>query len=131
MEWTHDLSVGVEEIDSQHKELIARVNSFFDAMKSGGSHERVLEMLSFLESYVAKHFGDEEALQLRYNYPGYTAHKKLHQEFKQTVKELRGEIEKRFTPATQSMVGMTLTSWLVLHITKEDKAIGAYIRSKK
>ena len=131
MEWTQDLSVGVEEIDSQHKELISRVNSFFDAMKNGGSDKRVFEMLDFLESYVASHFKDEEALQARYNYPGYAAHKKLHEEFKQTVKGMRADIEKRFTPATQSMVGMTLTNWLVLHITKEDKALGKHIRSKK
>ncbi|MGE5495933.1 MAG: bacteriohemerythrin [Burkholderiales bacterium] len=131
MEWTQDLSVGVEQIDSQHKELIARVNSFFDAMKNGSSDKRVFEMLDFLESYVASHFKDEEALQVRYGYPGYAAHKKLHEDFKATVKNLRKEIEKGFTPATQSMVGMTLTNWLLLHITKEDKALGKYIRSKQ
>jgi hemerythrin len=131
MEWTQDLSVGVEEIDSQHKELISRVNSFFDSMKSGSTNARVMEMLSFLESYVVSHFRDEEVLQVRYNYPGYAAHKKLHEEFKATVKNLHSKIEKGFTPATQSMVGMTVTSWLLLHISKEDKALGKYIRSKK
>lgn len=131
MEWTQDLSVGVEEIDNQHKELISRVNKFFDAMKSGGSKEHVMEVLSFLESYVVTHFKDEEALQVKYIYPGYAAHRAIHQDFKQTVKQLRGEMEKSYTVATQSMVGMALTNWLVLHITKEDKAIGAYIRSRK
>jgi hemerythrin-like metal-binding protein len=130
MEWTQDLSVGVEQIDSQHKELIARVNSFYDVMSGAEKNAKVLEVLNFLESYVISHFNAEEALQVRYNYPGYTAHKKLHEEFKATVRNLRKEIEKGFTPATQSMVGMTLTNWLLLHITKEDKALGRYIRSK-
>lgn len=34
MVWTQNLSVGVEEIDDQHKELIDRVNKFYAAMKT-------------------------------------------------------------------------------------------------
>jgi len=52
MEWTQDLSVGVEQIDSQHKELIARVNSFYDVMSGAEKNAKVLEVLNFLESYV-------------------------------------------------------------------------------
>ncbi len=29
MDWTPDLSVGVDAIDDQHKELIRRMNAFF------------------------------------------------------------------------------------------------------
>lgn len=130
MEWTENLSVGVKEIDDQHKELINRVNVFSDAMKKGEANGQVMEVLSFLEVYVVTHFRDEEALQVRYNYPNYQAHRKIHKDFIQTVKELRASIEKGFTPATASMVSMTLTSWLLLHINKEDKAIGAYIRTR-
>lgn len=130
MEWTENLSVGVKEIDDQHKELINRVNVFSDAMKKGEANGQVMEVLSFLEAYVVTHFRDEEALQVRYNYPNYQAHRKIHKDFIQTVKELRASIEKGFTPATASMVSMTLTSWLLLHISKEDKAIGAYIRTR-
>lgn len=131
MEWTQDLSVGVEQIDNQHKELISRLNAFYDAVNGGNKNEKVLDVLKFLESYVISHFRDEEALQVRYNYPGYPGHKKLHEEFKMTVKKMRKDIEEGFTVATHSMVGITLTSWLLLHIKKEDKALGEYIRSKK
>lgn len=129
MEWTQELSVGVKEIDDQHKELISRVNAFFEAMKNDGKNSQVIEMLSFLESYVVTHFRDEEAIQVRYNYPNYITHRQIHNDFMKNVKALREQIENGFTVATASMVGMTLASWLVLHISKEDKAIGAHIRS--
>ncbi len=38
--------------------------------------------------------------------------------------------EHGFTVATKSLVGLTLTNWLTLHINREDKALGRFIRSK-
>jgi hemerythrin len=35
MQWTEDLSVGVETIDNQHKELFSRINSLADAIRLG------------------------------------------------------------------------------------------------
>jgi len=131
MEWTQDLSVGVEQIDNQHKELISRINAFSDAIKNGTANNKLLDVVKYLESYVITHFKDEEALQVRYNYPGYAAHKKLHQQFVKDVKEMREQIEKGITSATQAMVSITLSSWLLLHINKEDKVLGAFIRGRK
>jgi hemerythrin len=129
MDWTPDLSVGVEQIDNQHKELIRRMNAFFESMNTD-NQAKVMEMLGFLGDYVVSHFRDEEALQIKHNYPGYAAHRKLHQAFMADVKQLSDDISKGgFTVATKSLVGSTLTNWLMLHIRKEDKAVGAFIRA--
>lgn len=127
MEWTPDLSVGVELIDDQHKELIRRMNDFYKSIE-GNDREKVLEMLTFMSDYVTTHFREEEMLQVRYNYPDYTAHKKLHQDFEKDVRKLAEDIEKNFTVATKSLVGMTLTNWLMMHILRVDKKLGAFIR---
>lgn len=130
MEWTNELSVGVEAIDNQHKELIHRLNTFYDSM-STDNQAKVMEMLAFLSDYVVSHFRDEEALQVRYNYPGYADHRKLHQAFMKDVKQMSEDLQKYgFTVATKSLVGLTLTNWLTLHINREDKALGRFIRSK-
>jgi hypothetical protein len=45
------------------------------------------------------------------------------------VRKLTEDIQKNgFTVATKSLVGMTLTRWLTLHILRADKAVGAFIR---
>ncbi len=130
MQWTNDLSVGVETIDNQHKELIRRLNSFYDSMNAD-NQAKVMEMLAFLSDYVVTHFRDEEALQVRYNYPGYAEHRKLHQAFMKDVRQMSDDMQKHgFTVATKSLVGLTLTNWLTLHINREDKAVGQFIRSK-
>ena len=126
MEWSESLSIGVEAVDNQHKELIKRANAFFDVMKAGGGNEQVLPVLDFLSGYVVKHFHDEEMIQIRYKYPGHEAHKKMHQDFVEDVKRLRADLEKNgVTIASSSMVAMTLSN----HITMQDRLIGKYIKS--
>lgn len=131
MEWTQDLSVGVKEIDDQHKELIRRMNSFFDAMKSRNKEQEILKMLDFLAYYVVTHFRDEEKLQVSSGYPKYQEHLQMHKDFIADVTQMRGDIQKTgFTAATSSLISTTLVAWLTLHIKKADKEVGTFIRSK-
>ncbi len=132
MELTPDLRVGIGMIDDQHKELIARMNAFFDSMNQNDKQQKVLEVLTFLEDYVVKHFSEEEKLQLSSGYPLYREHKKLHTDFIADIRKIRSDIEAvGFTVATAAVVGSTLVSWLTLHIKKVDKGLAAHIMSKK
>lgn len=129
MEWTESLSVGVDAIDSQHKELIKRVNHFYVALKSENGKAETLKVLDFLSSYVVTHFRDEEGLQVKYNYPKYSEHRKMHQDFIETVKDVKTEIQKGgVTTASSTMIAMTVTNWLVNHISIQDKDIGKHIK---
>ncbi len=131
MEWTQDLAVGVTKIDDQHKELIARMNAFFDSMNKMDKQQKVLDMLAFLEKYVVEHFSDEEKLQISSGYPLYKEHKKMHTDFIADIRKIKSDIEKDgFTVATSALVGSTLVSWLTLHIKNVDKGLGAHIKSK-
>ncbi len=132
MEWTQDLSVGVKEIDDQHKELISRMNGFFDAMKSSSKEQEIFKMLDFLADYVVTHFRDEERLQMSSGYPKLAEHRQLHKEFIDDVTKMRTDLENNgFTVATGSLISSTLIAWLTLHIRKADKEVGMYIRSKQ
>ena len=128
MEWSDNLSVGVEEIDEQHKELIHRVNEFYTAIKQNKTREEALRILKYLASYVVVHFADEERLQLMYNYPGYLEHKKIHTDFIKTVRELSASVEQEgVNSMTFLSIGATLSNWLVTHISQQDKKIGAHL----
>lgn len=129
MEWTDSLSVGVEAIDSQHKELIDRVNRFYAALKSENGKAETLKVLDFLSRYVVTHFKDEESLQVKYSYPRYAEHRRMHMDFMETVKGVRGDIEKSgVTTASSAMIAMTVSNWLVNHISLQDRDIGRHIR---
>lgn len=129
MEWSDNLSVGVDTIDNQHKELINRVNAFYAALRKENSKEETLKVLDFLSSYMVRHFKDEEAIQVKYNYPKYAEHRKIHKEFIETVKGVTADLEANgVTTAASTMIAMTVTNWLVNHISIQDKDIGRHIR---
>ena len=128
MEWSESLEIGVVEVDEQHKELVHRVNEFYAAIKENKSKAEALRILKYLGSYVVVHFADEERLQVRYNYPGYVEHKKIHTEFIKTVRELTAEVEKEGVGTTTFLtIASTLSNWLISHISIQDKKIGAYL----
>ncbi|MBE3592039.1 MAG: hemerythrin family protein [Thermoanaerobacter sp.] len=131
MKWTESLSVGNELIDSQHKELIKKVNDVLEACNQKKGKEKIEEVMKFLKDYTVKHFNDEEALMKKYQYPSYEEHKKIHEDFVKKVYELDKEIKKEgINLSIIMLVNKTLVDWLINHISKEDKKVGEYIKSQ-
>lgn len=129
MQWTDSLSVGVQQIDDQHKALIKAVNDLFEACKEGKGRQKISETLDFAEKYVVFHFGDEEKLQLKVGYPGYKEHKILHDAFVGDIRKYANEFEKEGPNiALVARFNAFISNWLIKHISIEDKKIGAYIK---
>lgn len=131
LQWTEDLLVGVEEIDSQHKELVVRTNNLFDAMKLGKGRQEIGELVTFLERYAVMHFGLEERYMATYEYPDSPVHKTKHTKF---VEEFSA-IKSRFAsegPAADLVVSVHafLTDWLLDHIRTVDKLLGVFLKDK-
>ena len=134
-EWTHgiawssDLETGNEAIDSQHKELFRLTSNVVEACESDKSQEILGDTLNFLASYTVKHFIDEEALQVEYDFPDYERHKKLHEEFKAKVVDLIHQYQE--DPQSVDLrvhVNSTIIRWLLQHIKGEDFKIAGFIR---
>ncbi|MHB8171886.1 MAG: bacteriohemerythrin [Thermincolia bacterium] len=131
IQWTQDLAVGVNEIDNQHKELFAKVNKLIEAMHQGKGKEEIGEVVSFLEKYVIEHFGTEEKLMTKHNYPNFTAHKGHHNEFIKDFNALKKEFE--FKAANTFLViqiQRRVVDWLIDHIGKVDKELGKFLQNK-
>jgi len=129
VEWQDYLSVGIEEIDNQHKLLFDKYNAFFTAYSEGWGHEEVVRLLTFLEEYVVIHFADEESLQLGIAFPDYEKHHKQHVELTRKVAELKERIKNEGAdPNLIISAGLLMTGWLIDHISVMDRAIGRYMR---
>lgn len=129
--WTKDLETGNASIDSQHKQWIDALNRMLDACTQGKGRDAIREMLIFIKDYTAKHFSDEEKLQVKYQYPEYTQHKQYHETFKKVVADIITEYDKSGpTIALVGKINTNLGGWFVNHIKKEDIKMAAYIKSK-
>ena len=87
-EFTDDLVTGNEMIDTQHKELICKINDLLKSCEERSNQSGAARMLNFLADYTEYHFNEEEALQESINYPGIKEHKEKHEELRRTVQEL-------------------------------------------
>ena len=62
IEWTEELEVGVEMIDSQHHALIDIANNVIEAVENGEDKEAVDKTITKLREYTVFHFNEEEKL---------------------------------------------------------------------
>ncbi len=129
IKWDSSLSVGVDEIDTQHKALIESTNELLEACRQGNGKAAVGKILAFLETYVVEHFKTEERLQKWANYPKHSHHKGLHTEFMINVAELKKQFNTHGpTLPFVIMVNKAVVEWLSTHINKEDKDFGLFLR---
>jgi hemerythrin len=129
--WSKDLETGNAAIDGQHKELIAALNSLMEAIQGGKGRDALNDSLNFLNDYTIKHFFDEEQLQKKYEYPDFENHKKLHEDFKAVIRDLKlREIWKGSTDELAGEVHGKIGDWLVTHIKGQDVKVAAHIRSR-
>lgn len=129
MMWKDSFSIGIPEIDRQHKELCDKIDDLYEACSQKKGAGEAVKMLDFLASYTVKHFADEEKLQLEINYPKYEQHKKMHDDFIDQVTKLKQEITD--SGATIPMViktNRTISDWLVKHIIGVDKELKNYTK---
>ncbi len=126
IEWSDALSVGVQEIDDQHKGLAAMVNEMSEGIKGGWRKEARDEVLTRLVEYTKVHFATEESLMSISNYPGISTHKKQHD---QLIDMVGAHIKKYDEDPNASNYDLLffLKRWLVEHIMKDDKALGAHL----
>lgn len=129
--WSDDLTVGIEEIDSQHRSLFLQLETLLDACVAGREREEVVSMLDFLDRYVAIHFATEEGLQREHGYPGYDSHRAEHAVFLYRLQCFREELAAA-APSRDFVlrVNQTLIDWLKSHILGVDKDAGKFLLKK-
>lgn len=127
-ELTKELETGNALIDSEHRELLRAVNDLMDACSQGKGRAQLEPMIHFLTSYVNKHFSDEELLQTRSAYPGYTAHRQFHENYKKQLDQVAREM--RNQGAAIAVLGRLnqVIGILVNHIRTDDKKVAQHVK---
>jgi len=129
--WSQDLSVGVAEIDEQHRQWIQRLNDVAAAMAANLGPVQTAKTLAFLIDYTKLHFATEEKLMTERGYPGLPAQRAQHKELTATLQDLLRDFEEE--GATQKLaetINTFLGNWLLKHIREEDLKFGAFLKAQ-
>ncbi len=119
VQWSDELSVGIEEIDSQHKVLVGIINKMHEAIHQRHGSDVVKEILNELAEYTRIHFAVEESLMRILNFPGYEEHHEQHDELIGHMAELQEKVNSGKTAIGFELMHF-LKVWLTKHILKED-----------
>ncbi|QGY40617.1 bacteriohemerythrin [Pseudodesulfovibrio cashew] len=123
MEWDESMAVHVDELDDQHRQLIALINEAYDAVRRHDEHKRA-ELVDKMARYARLHFATEEGYLMRYGYPEIEAHKALHAKFNADVDEFR---RKMLEKTNLSQIFVFLSRWLITHIMDEDRKYSMFM----
>jgi hemerythrin len=128
VQWSDALSVGIEEIDEQHKMLVELVNKMHEAIHQRHGSDVVISILHDLADYTRIHFAVEESLMRILNYPGYEDHKDIHEELLHAVQDLQEKVA-----SGKKSIGFELMhflkTWLTKHIMEEDMQYSGFFLS--
>ena len=127
-EFDETLVTGNELIDSQHKELIERINLLLKSCEDAQGKVKAVKMLDYLLDYTEFHFSAEEKLQEEISYPGLKEHREKHEEFKSAVKELQEMLEEEEGPTETfvAQVQKNVVDWLFTYIKGFDRSVAEY-----
>ena len=127
-EFDDSLVTGNDMIDSQHKELIDKINKLLESCESGKDKLVAIKTLDYLADYTDFHFSAEEKLQEEIEYPGIKEHKKEHEKLRTVVKELYEMLEEEEGPSNAfvEQVNKNVIEWLYRHINGFDRSVAEY-----
>jgi len=126
IQWEDSMSVGVEELDEQHKQLIRLINEAYAAVQRHDEHRMDL-LIAKMSDYARKHFTTEEEHLVRCGYPGIAGHRVQHDKFAADVDEFRKD---RFHRTNLSQIFVYLSRWLSTHIMTEDRKYSEFLANE-
>lgn len=124
--WSDSLSIGVKEIDEQHRKLVQLINGLHDHMVAGDAREIMGKVLERVIQYTAFHFETEEKLMQLHGFGGGAAHVREHKALVAKAVDLQSKFSSGQTAITMETMTF-LRDWLQHHILESDKMLGKFL----
>jgi hemerythrin len=128
LNWSDQYSVGVKQMDDQHRTLVGILNKLYDAMMNHCAIEVTEPLVIQLVQYTQTHFADEEALMAATDFPELKEHREQH---RRLIERVQSEVSHAARKDLFQPVQLLhfLKEWLTIHILQEDKLYGPWIQS--
>jgi voltage-gated potassium channel len=127
IEWSDELSLGIAQIDDEHRMLFKYMRDFQNAVVNCDTRENIAHLFNLLIEYTETHFSQEEVLMTSHQYPDLEEHQILHKRLTRKVIELNRDKDFIFS----STIWDFLENWLTEHILVADKAFARFLREEK
>jgi hemerythrin len=125
-----EMSVGFEEIDGQHGDLLQRIEACAESVDAG--LEPLRAALDALGDTLVSHFAAEESFMAAAGYPERGKHKAAHDLFMQDFAQLSRELQVfGLTPLVRHWIVTRVPEWTRFHIQVNDVPLGRYLAARR
>jgi hemerythrin len=129
MEWQESYSVGVEELDAQHRRIMELINEIAEQSEKPQSKATCFVVLNAMIKYAETHFSTEEAYLEKHGYPKYPKQQEEHEKFVDEVFNMTQELDGE-NPLTLRMLAIYLQDWYAEHILGFDQEYKVFLSKK-
>ena len=127
--WKESFSVGIKEIDEQHKYLLKLINAFSEEKKRSSDNKVLFGMLNELVKYADSHFTTEEQYMKDHDFPDYPSHQKEHVAFTEEVFALNERLAKEDNDTVLEITDF-LKDWYISHVLGTDRGYVDFLAKK-
>ncbi len=117
--WTHELSIGNEDIDNDHNKLLDIFNDLVELIEYKKDRQEFAKILTKLTDYSLNHFKKEEEYMRKMDYPFLSEHKNYHRDFIYKVAMYNVNLLKTNPPDPKEIISF-LEEWWTNHILIHD-----------
>jgi hemerythrin len=127
--WSNSYSVGVQQFDTEHRQLFRIMSELYDGMKAGKGKDVLDGVLQKLIRYTEQHFSGEEAVMKSTGYSDLQAQVDQHRQFTAKVKDFQAQYRAGAVALSVQLLDY-LRDWLTNHIAGADKRYTMFLNSK-
>jgi hemerythrin len=128
--WSDFLSVGVREMDDEHRQFISRVNELNKAIIESADKATVERVMELMLMEAAHHFWHEQELLARWKYPEIAAHIAKHAELTAQFERVMKAIAESDLSFVWALKGLHVKQLLVEHLLREDMKYRDFLQAQ-
>ena len=131
IDWRDEFEIGIEEIDYEHRELIALINEAYKAFESAMDPAAVAAFFGEIYARILAHFALEESIMQGLRYDEFDAHKAEHEELLDDIRDIMDGYERGEYAKYQDLLAEHLEAWFTEHFKNKDSRLHRFIEEHK
>lgn len=126
LEWKDEYSLGIPEVDYEHRELINLINDLLLQLSEKGAMSGISDSLGEVYARIALHFALEEKIMREQNYDQFAQHKSDHNRLLNEIRDMMDEYEDSTEINTEAFAA-NLDRWFSNHFRTMDARLHKHL----
>jgi hemerythrin len=119
LQWRDEFSVGIAEVDHEHRELIELINELQQDLQAGSDKRKIVRSLGEIYAQISAHFALEEKMMRTRRYPAYAEHKEDHETLLDDLRDIMDGVEDDGV-FDEAQLNVDLNRWFSDHFRTHD-----------